>query len=133
LINLKRVELFIDLSDFVFFIGHHQNLTGIQRVQANFVRGLQSIEDLTPHYICWNRRLGAFDVLDSEYLLAILADFDFQELARSTTFDKRAAQDRVLPRSRPLDIPAVSIVFLDPKDATGCQALVESPYRFTGS
>jgi len=116
LINLKRVELFIDLSDFVFFIGHHQNLTGIQRVQANFVRGLQSI-----------------DVLDSEYLLAILADFDFQELARSTTFDKRAAQDRVLPRSRPLDIPAVSIVFLDPKDATGCQALVESPYRFTGS
>jgi glycosyltransferase involved in cell wall biosynthesis len=106
LINLKRVEFFIDLSDFVFFIGHHQNLTGIQRVQANFVRGLQSIEDLTPHYICWNRRLGAFDVLDSEYLLAILADFDFQELARSTTFDKRAAQDGVLPRSRPLDIPA---------------------------
>lgn len=40
LTRYTKQNLILDVSDLVFYVGHHANLTGIQRVQACLILGL---------------------------------------------------------------------------------------------
>lgn len=45
-------HIYFDISDLIFYVGHHDNLTGIQRVQASIILSLLEIDlNATVHFL----------------------------------------------------------------------------------
>lgn len=101
----KRIDtcILFDVSDLVYYIGHHDNLTGIQRVQACVLLGLiQGCPGQRRGYITFDNRLRDFTLIDSAYFEALLHDLSLPVNARKVPYDRDDARIGVLPHAEPL-------------------------------
>lgn len=94
-----------DISDLVFYIGHHDNLSGIQRVQCCVIQavmkyGLQDPRDL--RFISYDRDLHAFRSVCPDQFLALLDDLALPKERRTVEFDAEAARHGRLFAQDPL-------------------------------
>ncbi len=95
--------ILFDVSDLVYYLGHHDNLTGIQRVQACVILGLcQKHPDAKRLYISYNNRDNNFSVIDGQYFESLILDLSRQNAAREVLFDRIEARLGILPESTPL-------------------------------
>ncbi len=94
-----------DVSDLVFYIGEHDNLSGIQRVQCCVIQAvmkyaLHDLRDL--RLISYDRELRAFRSIDQEKFLALIDDLALPKARRSVDFDVVAARHGRLFPQEPL-------------------------------
>jgi glycosyltransferase involved in cell wall biosynthesis len=94
-----------DISDLVFYIGHHDNLSGIQRVQCCVIQavmkyGLHDPRDL--RFISYDRDLRAFRSVEPDRFLALLDDLALPKERRTVEFDAAAARHGRLFPQEPL-------------------------------
>lgn len=97
--------IYIDISDLVFYLGHHENVTGIQRVQANFLKAIINQAfyfDFDIHIISFNTRVGDFYSIDVPYFLALVDDIKKDQRERKIAFNQLPARDGILPNSTQL-------------------------------
>ncbi len=95
-------NIYFDVSDLVYFIGHHDNLTGIQRVQSCII--LSIIRDsLHPSnstkFLSYDNRKNEFILLDAAYFVQLLEDLFLPQTKRTVYFDRIDARLGVLPNS----------------------------------
>lgn len=112
----KDLVLF-DISDLIYYIGHHPNLTGIQRVQAKIVAAAETDRNTAIHFITWNTKAKCFQQLDDRFIHALLNDLIAPKAVRTVEFDHMLARLGILPGSEPLNVrrgvyDQVSIVLL---------------------
>lgn len=98
-------NIYFDVSDLIYFIGHHDNLTGIQRVQSCII--LSIVRDaLHPNnstkFLSYNNRTNEFITLDSIYFTQLLEDLFLPQSQRSVYFDQSEAKIGILPGFTPL-------------------------------
>lgn len=105
--SLHRNEQLVvfDVSDLVFYIGHHDNLSGIQRVQCCVIQavmryGLHDPRDL--RFISYDRELRAFRSVCPDKFLALLDDLTLPKRRRTVEFDAVAARHGKLFPQEPL-------------------------------
>ena len=84
-----------DISDLVFYIGHHDNLSGIQRVQCCVIQavmkyGLHDPRDL--RFISYDRELHTFRSVCPDRFLTLLEDLALPKEHRKVEFDALAAR-----------------------------------------
>jgi glycosyltransferase involved in cell wall biosynthesis len=101
LTNYIKKNLILDVSDLVFYIGHHANLTGIQRVQACLILGLFRLSS-KPSITCvsWDRVNARFLKLDTSYFVTLLKDLTRPKTDRVQQFDIMAARNGILPQGQ---------------------------------
>ncbi|WP_425069223.1 glycosyltransferase [Reyranella sp.] len=85
--------MLFDVSDLVFYLGHHDNLTGIQRVQASILLSLPTLVDLRKvEFVAFDRTVKGFRCLDKRRFLALLEQLPHPAERRTIMFDREAAQ-----------------------------------------
>ncbi len=94
-----------DISDLVFYIGHHDNLSGIQRVQCCVIQAvlkyaLHDQRDL--RLISYDRDLRAFRSVDQDKFLTLINDLALPRARRTVEFDEVAARNGRLFPQEPL-------------------------------
>jgi len=96
-----KQNLILDVSDLVFYVGHHANLTGIQRVQACLILGLFRLSS-KPSIRCvsWDRVNARFLMLDTSYFVTLLKDLARPKPDRVQQFDAMAARNGILPQAQ---------------------------------
>lgn len=91
-INLR---LLFDVSDLVYYLGHHDNLTGIQRVQSSVIQAIFR-ENLLPKsqvdFICFDAHQKKFKVIDQRSFIALLIDLSLPVEHRKINFDRMKAR-----------------------------------------
>lgn len=115
--RLSTSLVLFDISDWVYYVGHHAQLTGIQRVQSRIVEALQSNNRTTVEFIAWNHKEKRIDCLDAEFIQALVKDMSRPENSRSVAFDRELSRLGSLPGSTPLSIKTgayadISIILL---------------------
>lgn len=100
-------NIYFDVSDLVYFIGHHDNLTGIQRVQSCII--LSIIRDkLHPlsetKFLSYDNRKNEFILLDTYYFFHLLEDLFQPKAERAISFDAHEARIGILPNAKSLSI-----------------------------
>lgn len=99
--------IFFDVSDFIYFVGHHDNLTGIQRVQAEIIKNLPYSDTTECHFMSFSHKAGTFVGVDHAYLIEVIEDLARPMQSRTVNYDKDAARGGVL--SRDGTIPAATV------------------------
>lgn len=101
-----EAHLFFDISDLVYYIGHHDNLTGIQRVQSCVLLAIAKYS-LYPtdnvHYLSYDNRTHSFRIIDAYYFLQLLNDLGRPVEKRKFRFDKTLARIGYIEPSMPLE------------------------------
>jgi glycosyltransferase involved in cell wall biosynthesis len=91
-----------DISDLVCYIGHHDNLSGIQRVQCCVIQAVMKYALLDPRdvrFISYDREQGAFRSVCPDQFMALLDDLARPPERRSVEFDSKAARvGRLFPQ-----------------------------------
>lgn len=100
-------HVYFDISDLIFYIGHHDNLTGIQRVQASIILALLNIdlENITIHFLTYVNSQRAFYEIDQSFAVSLINDLSIASATRQVQFDKNAARDGYIRDSVPLGEP----------------------------
>ncbi|MGZ8217477.1 glycosyltransferase family 4 protein [Methylomagnum sp.] len=102
----EETHLFFDISDLVYYIGHHENLTGIQRVQSCVLLAIAKYS-LHPsenvHYLSYDNRVNSFCVIDPYFFLQLLNDLGRPVEKRKYRFDKELAKLGYIEPSVPLE------------------------------
>ncbi|WP_027527949.1 glycosyltransferase [Bradyrhizobium sp. Ec3.3] len=100
-------HLYFDISDLIFYIGHHDNLTGIQRVQASIVLALLNVDlgDVKVHFLTYVNSKSAFYEIDQRFVISLLLDLARQSEFRTVEFDKPAARDGYMREATPFKPP----------------------------
>lgn len=100
-------NIYFDVSDLVYFIGHHDNLTGIQRVQSCIILSIIR-ENLHPinetKFLSYDNRKNEFILLDTYYFSQLLEDLFQPKADRSIHFDAHEARIGILPNAKSLSI-----------------------------
>ena len=98
--------MLFDISDLVYYIGHHPNLTGIQRVQSSIVLSMM-IEEVLPQtsviFLCFNARIRRWTAIPTGFLISLLEDLFLPERERLISFPADEARDGQLPGAREFD------------------------------
>ena len=95
-----------DLSDLVYYLGHHPNLTGIQRVQSSIVLSMIDGGLLAPAsviFLSFNARTRNWDAIPTGFLISLLRDLFLPEEQRLITFSMDQASHGELPGAQPFD------------------------------
>jgi glycosyltransferase involved in cell wall biosynthesis len=100
---LAGTRILFDISDLVYYIGHHANLTGIQRVQSSIVLavltdGLLPQSDLV--FLSFNARSGNWVEIPTAFLFALLQSLFLPEGRRAVHFPAEEARIGLLPGAR---------------------------------
>ena len=99
-------HLLVDISDLVYYIGHHPNLTGIQRVQSSIVLAMIDGRVIAPAavtFMSFNARSRDWMVIPTGFLLSLLRDLFLPESQRLISFPAEEARYGMLPGARPFD------------------------------
>ena len=99
-------HLLFDVSDLVYYIGEHANLTGIQRVQSSIV--LAVIEgQLVPYssaiFLSFNARTRNWVAIPTGFLVSLLRDLFLSDGQRLVSFPAEEARYGVLPGATEFD------------------------------
>lgn len=93
--------LFFDISDLVFYIGHHNNLTGIQRVQCLVIKAIletPSVDRPEIGFVSYDRTSGTYRCIDPTLFAALIEDLALPEERRVIRFDQDSAKEgRLFP------------------------------------
>ena len=93
-------RVLFDISDLVYYIGRHPNLTGIQRVQSSIVLSIVA-GDLLPRsavvFLVFNARSRRWMVIPTSYLVSLLKDLFLPEEQRPVSFATDEVRDGILP------------------------------------
>jgi glycosyltransferase involved in cell wall biosynthesis len=96
-------RLLFDISDLVYYIGEHANLTGIQRVQSSIVLAILGNE-LFPQarltFLSFNARTRNWVAVPTGFLFTLLEDILLPEDERLVSFPAEEARYGVLPGGR---------------------------------
>jgi hypothetical protein len=93
-----NTNIILDVSDLVFYIGHHDNLTGIQRVQACLLLALfRAGANSSITCLSWDRVNARFLKLNNSYFVRLLKVITRPKSDRVIEFDIRAARMGILP------------------------------------
>jgi hypothetical protein len=95
-----------DVSDLIYYIGHHPNLTGIQRVQSSIVLSLVN-EHLIPRasaiFLSFDARTRNWVTIPTGFLVSLLQDLFSPEEHRLVSFPAEEARYGVLPGAAEFD------------------------------
>lgn len=93
------LRLLFDVSDLVYYLGHHDNLTGIQRVQSSVIQAIFR-DSLLPKnrvdFICFDSIQKKFRVIDQRSFVALLIDLSLAVEDRQINYDRMKARSGVL-------------------------------------
>jgi glycosyltransferase involved in cell wall biosynthesis len=99
-------QIMFDISDLVYYIGHHSNLTGIQRVQSSIVLAIleyQIVPRQNLGFLSFDARARQWVSIGTGFLSNLLRDLVLPEQQRVVTFSADDAKYGVLPGARPFD------------------------------
>jgi glycosyltransferase involved in cell wall biosynthesis len=99
-------RILFDISDLVYYIGHHSNLTGIQRVQSSIVLSVirgRIFESSSTIFLSFNAATRNWVAIPAGFLMSLLQDLFLPRSQRLVTFSAEAAQYGVLPGAQPFD------------------------------
>jgi glycosyltransferase involved in cell wall biosynthesis len=93
-------RILFDISDLVYYLGHHPNLTGIQRVQSSIVLAMVTAGVVPQHavaFLSFNARSRKWVVIPTGFLISLLEDLFLPEAQRLVAFSADEARYGVLP------------------------------------
>ena len=99
-------RVLFDISDLVYYIGHHPNLTGIQRVQSSIVLATLNNKVLPRQqlvFLSFNAMTRNWMVIPIGFLEALLKDLFLPEAQRLVTFPAEEARYGLLPGAQEFD------------------------------
>jgi Glycosyltransferase len=100
-------NIYFDVSDLVYFIGHHDNLTGIQRVQSCIILSIirEKLHPLSEtKFLSYDNRKNEFILLDTYYFSQLLEDLFLPKAERAIHFNAHEARIGILPNAKSLSI-----------------------------
>jgi glycosyltransferase involved in cell wall biosynthesis len=112
-----RTRVLFDISDLVYYVGHHANLTGIQRVQSSIVLSILTNE-LLPQanliFVSFNLTTRNLVSIPTGFVISLLEDLFLPESHRLVSFPAAEARYGLLPGWQDFDGAGV----LDDGDAS---------------
>jgi glycosyltransferase involved in cell wall biosynthesis len=93
-------RVIFDISDLVYYIGHHPNLTGIQRVQSSIVLSIVAgglLQQTNVIFLSFNARCRKWMDIPIGFLVSLLEDLLLDEAQRLVAFAADEARYGVLP------------------------------------
>jgi hypothetical protein len=93
-------RVIFDISDLVYYIGRHPNLTGIQRVQSSIVLSIVAGKLLPQSaviFLVFNARSRRWNVIPTDYLIRVLEDLFLPVEQRPVSFATDEVRDGILP------------------------------------
>lgn len=99
-------RILFDVSDLIYYIGHHPNLTGIQRVQSSIVLSMMSKPGLPNQavvFLSFNAKLRKWVAIPTGYLISLLRDLFLPERQRLINFPAEEARHGQLPGAQEFD------------------------------
>ncbi len=99
-------RILFDISDLVYYIGHHPNLTGIQRVQSSIVLSIFDGNILPPasvRFLSFDAGANRWITIPTGFLVSFLRDLLLPASERLITFDEMSARRGVLPGAQPFE------------------------------
>ncbi len=100
---LTGTRILFDISDLIYYVGHHANLTGIQRVQSSIVLSVLSHGVLPQSgliFLSFNARSRNWVVIPTGFLFALLQDLFLPVAQRSVKFPAEDARYGILPGAK---------------------------------
>lgn len=100
------VRVLFDVSDLVYYIGHHPNLTGIQRVQSSIILSVvaDAVVPLSSLVLLsFNTRIHRWSSIPTGYFISLLKDLLLAENKRLISFPVMDARLGILPGSTEFD------------------------------
>jgi len=100
---ITGTRILFDISDLVYYIGHHANLTGIQRVQSSIVLAIlrnQLVPQANLVFLSFNPKIRSWMSIPTGFLSGLLEDLFLPETQRPVSFPAEQAQYGVLPGAR---------------------------------
>ena len=96
-------QVLFDISDLIYYIGHHPNLTGIQRVQSSIVLAILR-DELLPRsnlvLLSFNTKTRNWMSIPTGFLFTLLQELFLPEAQRPASFSPEEARHGVLPGAR---------------------------------
>jgi glycosyltransferase involved in cell wall biosynthesis len=99
-------RMLFDISDLVYYIGHHPNLTGIQRVQSSIVLAMVRAEVVPQSsvvFLSFNARTRKWAAIPTGFLISLLQDLFLPERQRLISFSAEEARYGHLPGAQEFD------------------------------
>ncbi len=99
-------RVLFDMSDLVYYVAEHSNLTGIQRVQSSIVLAMIDGEVLSPSamvFLSFNARSRNWVAIPTGFLISLLRDLFLPDAQRLVSFPAEEARYGVLPGAQPFD------------------------------
>jgi glycosyltransferase involved in cell wall biosynthesis len=100
---LAGTRILFDISDLIYYLGEHANLTGIQRVQSSIVLSVLShgvLPQSALTFLSFNARSRSWVVIPTGFLFALLQDLFLPMVQRSVTFPAEDARYGILPGAK---------------------------------
>ncbi len=100
------MRMLFDVSDLVYYIAEHSNLTGIQRVQSSIVLAMIDGKVLTPSatiFLSFNAKTRNWVTIPTGFLISLLRDLFLPKSQRLISFPAEDARYGVLPGAQPFD------------------------------
>jgi glycosyltransferase involved in cell wall biosynthesis len=101
-----RTHLLFDISDLVYYIGEHANLTGIQRVQSSIALAMiegEVADAASVVFLSFNARTRNWLAIPTGFLISLLRDLLLPVEERLITFPAQEARLGILPGAQPFD------------------------------
>jgi glycosyltransferase involved in cell wall biosynthesis len=93
-------HILFDISDLIYYIGHHPNLTGIQRVQSSIILsifGRNALSSPSIQFLSFDTGTNNWITIPPGFLVSLLRDLLLPAPERLITFDAMSARRGALP------------------------------------
>jgi glycosyltransferase involved in cell wall biosynthesis len=100
---IAGTRIMFDISDLIYYLGEHANLTGIQRVQSSIVLSVLShgvLPQSALTFLSFNARSRSWVLIPTGFLFALLQDLFLPMAQRSVTFPAEDARYGILPGAK---------------------------------
>jgi glycosyltransferase involved in cell wall biosynthesis len=100
------IRILFDISDLVYYIGHHSNLTGIQRVQSSIVLSMVDAKEFSPGsmiFLSFNAATRDWAAIPAGFLISLLRSLFLPDQQRLVKFSAEAARYGALPGAQAFD------------------------------
>ncbi len=100
---LVGTRILFDISDLIYYLGEHANLTGIQRVQSSIVLSVLShgvLPQSALTFLSFHARSRSWVVIPTGFLFALLQDLFLPMAQRTVAFPAEDARYGILPGAK---------------------------------